>query len=267
MEESTLSAKSSPSPTRQSSVDTTVTTPDQSPGADDDIWETSSDYHPSEPYIENHGNGSGLGPSEHHHPRGEMLSDLPALRRQHMTDGYREGLAIGKAKVMQSGFDAGYPVGVELGLRVGRVLGVLEGVLAAMTSSKGKGKGAGGGGRAATRVEGLSAPVTVQSVEVSVSQNANTDANCIASSDVTFVQNLYDKAQEELQVSRLMGLIDDEVIAGIPSAVTNVDCEVVTASGTQKPQVPPAIEAAVRKWECLIEEALHGGRHIGTAAS
>jgi len=60
-----------------------------------------------------------------------MLSDLPVMRRQHMTDGYREGLAIGKAKVMQKGFDDGYPIGVKMALRTGKVLGCLEGILAA----------------------------------------------------------------------------------------------------------------------------------------
>lgn len=48
-----------------------------------------------------------------------------------MTEGYREGLSQGKAKVMQSGFDDGYPIGVKIGLRAGRVLGVLEGCVAA----------------------------------------------------------------------------------------------------------------------------------------
>ncbi|RMZ80088.1 hypothetical protein DV737_g3140, partial [Chaetothyriales sp. CBS 132003] len=65
--------------------------------------------------------------------RDQLLSDLPSIRRQHMTDGYREGLAVGKAQVMQAGFDAGFAVGVALGLRAGRVMGVLEGVAAAAT--------------------------------------------------------------------------------------------------------------------------------------
>jgi Essential protein Yae1, N terminal len=49
-----------------------------------------------------------------------------------MTTGYREGLSIGKARVIQDAFDKGYPLGVELGLRVGEVLGVLEGVVGAL---------------------------------------------------------------------------------------------------------------------------------------
>ena len=58
------------------------------------------------------------------------LSDLPSLRRQHITSGYREGLSVGKAKVIQSAFDQGYPLGMSLGLRVGMILGALEGLLA-----------------------------------------------------------------------------------------------------------------------------------------
>lgn len=96
------------------SADTTLTTPDQSPGADDDIW--ADDSLPA----------NANAPSTQH----EMLSDLPTIRRQHMTDGYREGLSVGKAQVIQQGFDAGYPLGFKIALRAGKVLGMLEGVLA-----------------------------------------------------------------------------------------------------------------------------------------
>ena len=65
-----------------------------------------------------------------------MLSDLPSIRRQHMTSGYREGLSVGKAQVIQSGFDAGYPIGVEIALRAGKVLGVLEGSFAVKQKEK-----------------------------------------------------------------------------------------------------------------------------------
>ena len=94
------------------------TSPEPDPAAaaeaDDDVW---ADSPPAS--------------TQHTQPNAEMLSDLPSLRRQHMTEGYREGLAQGKAKVMQSGFDDGYPIGVMIGLRAGRVLGVLEGCVAA----------------------------------------------------------------------------------------------------------------------------------------
>lgn len=56
-------------------------------------------------------------------------SDLPSLRRQHVTAGYRDGIAFAKSQHIQHGFDAGFPVGAQFGLRVGTVLGILEGVL------------------------------------------------------------------------------------------------------------------------------------------
>lgn len=100
-----------------SSPATAVTTPDLV-SADDDIW--ASD-HENDPATSSEG-----------HAQGEnLLSDLPTVKRQHMTDGYREGLGIGKVRVMQQGFDDGYPIGVKIALRAGKVLGCIEGVLAA----------------------------------------------------------------------------------------------------------------------------------------
>lgn len=55
-------------------------------------------------------------------------SDLPSLRRQHVTSGYREGISTSKGEHIQRGFDAGYPVGAQLGMRAGTVLGILEGI-------------------------------------------------------------------------------------------------------------------------------------------
>lgn len=56
-------------------------------------------------------------------------SDLPSLRRQHVTAGYRDGISASKGEHVQNGFDAGFPVGGQLGMRAGTVLGILEGVL------------------------------------------------------------------------------------------------------------------------------------------
>lgn len=66
-------------------------------------------------------------------------SDLPSLRRQHVTAGYRDGVTAAKGEHVQRGFDKGYPVGAELGVRVGIVLGVLEGLVKALSSSGGGG--------------------------------------------------------------------------------------------------------------------------------
>jgi hypothetical protein len=56
-------------------------------------------------------------------------SDLPSLRRQHVTAGYRDGTAASKGAHVQQGFDAGFPVGAQMGMRAGTVLGIMEGLL------------------------------------------------------------------------------------------------------------------------------------------
>lgn len=104
-------------PSSPTSVSTHKTTPEPETYDGDDVWASSS---PDESNIPGHTLREA-----------DMMSDLPAVRRQHMTDGYREGLSLGKAKVMQQGFDQGYPVGIAIALRAGNVLGVLEGMVAA----------------------------------------------------------------------------------------------------------------------------------------
>lgn len=55
-------------------------------------------------------------------------SDLPSLRRQHVTAGYRDGVSTSKGEHVQRGFDAGFPVGAQLGMRAGTILGIMEGI-------------------------------------------------------------------------------------------------------------------------------------------
>ncbi|GKZ35976.1 essential protein Yae1, N terminal [Aspergillus brasiliensis] len=77
--------------------------------------------------------GSSPPPTTHHsHPTTTSAaepSDLPSLRRQHVTAGYRDGISASKTAHVQSGFDAGFPIGAQLGMRAGTILGILEGVL------------------------------------------------------------------------------------------------------------------------------------------
>ncbi|PYI02338.1 hypothetical protein BO78DRAFT_377269 [Aspergillus sclerotiicarbonarius CBS 121057] len=74
-------------------------------------------------------------PAPSHHnpdsnpPTNNEPSDLPSLRRQHVTAGYRDGIEASKSTHVQSGFDAGFPIGAQLGMRAGTILGILEGVL------------------------------------------------------------------------------------------------------------------------------------------
>ncbi|GFF37692.1 uncharacterized protein yae1 [Aspergillus udagawae] len=56
-------------------------------------------------------------------------SDLPSLRRQHVTAGYRDGVSAAKGEHVQRGFDAGFPIGAQLGMRAGTVIGIIEGLL------------------------------------------------------------------------------------------------------------------------------------------
>lgn len=70
----------------------------------------------------------------HHEPpaaqqQEQQPSDLPSLRRQHVTAGYRDGVSASKSQHVQDGFDAGFPVGAQLGMRAGTVLGILEGLV------------------------------------------------------------------------------------------------------------------------------------------
>jgi len=63
-------------------------------------------------------------------------SDIPRLRSLHVTNGYREGIAVSKERHMQEGFDEGYTLGAELGLKAGWCLGALEGIWHALPESR-----------------------------------------------------------------------------------------------------------------------------------
>ncbi|KAM5446037.1 hypothetical protein McanCB49686_008105 [Microsporum canis] len=101
-----------------------------------------------------------------------VLSDLPSLRRQHATAGYRDGVAAAKGEHVQRGFDRGFPIGAELGIRVGVVLGVLEGLVKALS----------GGAATAAVADG--------------EQSASLDS----------VKTLYEAAKKELAIERVFSL-------------------------------------------------------------
>lgn len=94
-----------------------------SPEPDDDIWGSDSPSASASPALGN--------PVR----RDEILSDAPLVRRQQLTNGYREGVSIGKAQTMQDGFDQGYPLGAEIGLKVGYIKGVLEGIILSLVKA------------------------------------------------------------------------------------------------------------------------------------
>ncbi|KAL3470965.1 hypothetical protein BJX99DRAFT_238436 [Aspergillus californicus] len=81
----------------------------------------------------------GSSPPEQSHTQPRSLpvepSELPSLRRQHVTAGYRDGLSTSKSEHVQHGFDDGFPVGAQLGMRAGTILGIIEGILRGYESS------------------------------------------------------------------------------------------------------------------------------------
>lgn len=223
-----------------SSPSTNVTTPDQSPGADDDIWDTSSDHdYPRNDSTTTQDLGLDDGGIAERRPN-QILSDLPTLRRQHVTSGYREGLAIGKAQVMQRGFDEGYPFGVELGLRIGAVLGVLEGMLAAFKKA-GAASTSAGTAQAATRRSrpGSSSPGTLPSPSSPPDSSTITTAETPqrpTAETLAFLASLYARATAELKISELMKVMDDEKVAKLEAGAA----------------LPGEIEAVVKRWEEVV---------------
>ena len=87
--------------------------------------------------------------ASHHHP-----SDIPRLRQEHSTSGYRDGVAAAKGQSIQAGFDEGFGLGATIGAQAGRLLGLLEGLAAALAAGEGRG-GSGEGEDAAAAVAGL----------------------------------------------------------------------------------------------------------------
>ncbi|KIW35099.1 uncharacterized protein PV07_01817 [Cladophialophora immunda] len=270
------SSKSTPSPTHSphSSPDTTMTTPEQSPGADDDIWDTSSDHEhatdaapggfASEAQLPTDASGQEHPPTASRRivRREVILSDVPSLRRQHMTDGYREGLSVGKARVMQRGFDAGYPLGVEVGLRVGQVLGVLEGVVSALTTKPRSGGKMADAGSSSSTVPTVTTPSLPRRIEeplhgvVGRDEPQGSISRGKRDEDLAFVQNLYARAQRQLKISELLKFMDDEKIAAIPDASVGIDggggSGEVESKQAEGPAVPAEIEAVLEKWEQIV---------------
>ncbi|EXJ70184.1 uncharacterized protein A1O5_06252 [Cladophialophora psammophila CBS 110553] len=254
------SSGSTPSPThsRHSLPESRATTPEGSQG---DIAFFGADPFPV------HGHGAAHGAQRNDEPQAqlsgdlheEMLSDVPSLRRQHMTDGYREGLSVGKARVMQRGFDAGYPLGVELGLRVGKVLGVLEGVIHGSEGCKPRSTG--------KPPEAGSSSSSTEAPLNGVNDQENDDAMAAAAAakkadDIAFMTLMYSRAQKELSVSELLKSVTDETIAAIPEdasagAVDDGGDQHEAAGRSKKAEVdavllPAEIEAVLEKWERMV---------------
>ncbi|KAL1988654.1 hypothetical protein VTN96DRAFT_8354 [Rasamsonia emersonii] len=142
-------------------------------------------------------------------------SDLPSLRRQHVTAGYRDGISFSKSQHVQRGFDAGFPVGAQFGLRVGAVLGILEGVLKGLETRPSSG------------------PVKKRTAETkTVESEADREAR---EKRIEKVRQLYQTAVKELSVESVFGNVTAK--------------EDGTEEEKPETQLARKAEAVVSKWE------------------
>ena len=114
---------SSPSPQHQHPEQTTYHPNHHSDSTTDDIWGDDDDSTTTTPQITSH-------PHQQSH-----ISDIPRLKKEHTTAGYRDGVTQSKAASVQSGFDEGFGLGATIGGHTGRLLGVLTGLSSAVSSS------------------------------------------------------------------------------------------------------------------------------------
>jgi len=115
----------------------------------DDVFESDSSHHPAIttlptlpiPSTENATAAATLHATSSSHdflPRAEntyasdIVSDFERLRSTHATVGYRDGISVGKAASIQTGFDEGFALGGEIGRAVGYILGCVQGIATAL---------------------------------------------------------------------------------------------------------------------------------------
>jgi hypothetical protein len=201
-----------------------------------------------------------------------------------MTDGYREGLAVGKASVMQDGFDAGYPFGVEIGLRVGVVLGVLEGVVeglrkASRTATTTTTMAAtASANNTTTTITTAASKKNVASVEGGSSSSSGggggrtTDTRstndddddgddagkgkgkaAVAVPDIKFVEQLYEQAKRQLKISELLKGLDDEMVDRMGRVNLDPGTNGERPGSNETPSsLPTAIEETIARWEDMV---------------
>lgn len=121
-------------------------------------------------------------------------SELPSLRRQHVTAGYRDGISASKSDHVQHGFDAGFPVGAQLGMRAGAILGIIEGVLKGYESSPATG----------VKKPGQKSATATTSKEADEAKRAQRDK----------LLSLYRKAEKELDVQAVFAGLDGKELEG-----------------------------------------------------
>jgi hypothetical protein len=159
-------------------------------------------------------------------------SDLPSLRRQHVTAGYRDGIAFSKSEHVQRGFDAGYPVGAQFGLRVGTILGILEGLVGGLESTSSK-----------------VGPVKKRAVGNKQVEEQDEGAEKEQTQKVERLKELYKHALKDLDVEALFGGLKAEDTDGREKKEV---AEEFAEESKPENRLRKKAEPVVAKWEKLV---------------
>ncbi|KAJ5473069.1 hypothetical protein N7530_007070 [Penicillium desertorum] len=157
-------------------------------------------------------------------------SDLPSLRRQHVTAGYRDGTSASKGAHVQEGFDGGFPVGAQLGMRAGTVLGIMEGLLRGFEERSGPGV--------------VKKPVRGQSA-ASTGTNSNTEIAELRRQKREQLRVLYEAALKELDVQAVFA-----GAGGAPEIAPRAEDE---EEERAEVQLGRKGDVVIEKWEGRVE--------------
>ncbi|KAF3396927.1 putative protein yae1 [Talaromyces pinophilus] len=196
----------------------------------DDIFGSSPDGHDYEYGLERNQNYDVLPSTQRTVPAAEP-SDLPSLRRQHVTAGYRDGIATSKSEHVQRGFDAGYPVGAQFGLRVGTILGILEGLVGGLDSTASK-----------------AGPVKKRSVGNKQAEDANEGTGKEQTQKTEKLKELYKHALKDLDVEALFGGLKAQDTDGADKETAEEFTEELKPENRLREKAEPV----VAKWEKIV---------------
>lgn len=205
----------------------------------DDIFGSSPDDHDRGHVLERHHNYN-IPPSTQ---ASAEPSDLPSLRRQHVTAGYRDGIAMSKSEHVQRGFDAGYPIGAQFGLRVGTILGILEGLVGGLKSTSSK-----------------AGPVKKRSVgNKQAEEDHNEGETKVRINNIEKMKELYEHALKDLDVEAMFSGLKAEDTDGADKETAEEFSEESKPENRLREKAEPVVAEweklmNVTKWEESMEE-------------
>ncbi|KAJ5970575.1 Essential protein Yae1 N-terminal [Penicillium vulpinum] len=162
-------------------------------------------------------------------------SDLPSLRRQHVTAGYRDGTSASKGAHVQEGFDGGFPVGAQLGMRAGTALGIMEGLLRGFEERSGPGVVR----KPAVRAGHSGAAPTMTHT------GGNTEVSELRRQKREQIRTLYEAALKELDVQAVFAEADSAAAQVVPKAKDEEE--------RAETQLKRRGDVVVSKWEKRVD--------------